>query len=173
MIAAATYSAFETSRDGRRVEIRALRPEDRSDFVHAAGRASHHSLFRRFFAARTGFSERETDFYVNVDFARHVALVAIVDENGNPAIVGGGRYIVVQPGRAEVAFTVIDQYQGQGIGAALVRHVVANARAAGLQELIAEVLPENIPMLTVFERCGCPMRTRHEGQVVHVTLGLN
>jgi hypothetical protein len=52
------------------------------------------------------------------------------------------------------------------------RHVVANARA-GLEELIAEVAPENVPMSTVFERSGCPMRTRHEGQVVHVTLGLN
>src|SRR5262249_46352987 len=123
MIGAAPYSAIETLRDGRQVEIRALRPEDRSDFVRAAGRAGHPSLFRRFFAAKTGFTERETDFYVNVDFADHVALVATVHENGRPAIVGGGRYIVVQPGKAEVAFTVIDEYQGQGIGAALVRHV--------------------------------------------------
>jgi GNAT superfamily N-acetyltransferase len=46
-------------------------------------------------------------------------LVAVVEEEGRRVIEGGGRYIVVQPGRAEVAFAVVDQYQGQGIGAAL------------------------------------------------------
>jgi hypothetical protein len=49
----------------------------------------------------------------------HVALVAVIDENGEQAIVGAGRYIVVQPGQAEVAFGVVDQYQGRGLGAAL------------------------------------------------------
>jgi GNAT superfamily N-acetyltransferase len=34
-------------------------------------------------------------------------------------IVGGGRYVLVEPGKAKVAFAVIDEYQGQGIGAAL------------------------------------------------------
>ena len=51
---------------------------------------------------------------------------------------------VSRPGAAEVAFVVIDDYQGQGIGAALLRHLAAIARSAGLKELVAEVLPENI-----------------------------
>jgi GNAT superfamily N-acetyltransferase len=66
-------------------------------------------------------------------------LVAVVEEGGKPMIVGGGRYVVVQPGKAEVAFAVVDQFQGQGIGATLMRHLAAIAREAGLQELIAEV----------------------------------
>ena len=172
MIDAATYSAIETLRDGRRVEIRALRPQDRPEFVAAAHRAGVVSLYRRFFAVRRGFSEKETDFFVNVDFVNHVALVAVVDEDGRAAIVGGGRYVLVQPGKAEVAFTVIDAYQGQGVGSALLRHLVAIAREAGLEELVAEVLPENAPMLKLFEKCGCPLSIRRDPEVVHVTLGL-
>jgi hypothetical protein len=43
-------------------------------------------------------------------------------------------------------------------------------REAGLRELIAKVLSENVPMLNVFERSGLAMSTRQEGTVVHVTL---
>ncbi|MFL5030577.1 MAG: GNAT family N-acetyltransferase, partial [Xanthobacteraceae bacterium] len=91
---------------------------------------------------------------------------------GQKVIVGGGRYVVVQPGKAEVAFVVIDQYHGQGVGAALMRHLAAIARAAGLQELIAEVLSENVAMLKVFEKSGLPMTTTCEFEVVQVTLRL-
>jgi GNAT superfamily N-acetyltransferase len=173
MTDAPRYSAIETLRDGRRAEIRALRPDDRSGLEEAIGRSSAESLHRRFFAVRRNFSESEVAFFLNVDFVSHVALVAITDEGGRPAIVGGGRYIVVQPERAEVAFGVVDQYQGQGIGAALMRHLVALARKAGLKELIAEVLPENTPMLKVFKKSGLHMTTAREPGVVHVTLQLS
>jgi len=78
----------------------------------------------------------------------------------------------VQPGKAEVAFVVIDRHQGQGIGAVLMRHLAGIARAAGLQELIAEVLPENKPMLKVFEKSGLPMEAINEYEVVQVSLKL-
>jgi RimJ/RimL family protein N-acetyltransferase len=173
MAEAAKYSAIETLRDGRPVEIRALRPDDRDELVAAVGRASAQSLYRRFFAVKRGFTEEEIAFFSNVDFVNHVALVAVTEEGGRPVIVGGGRYIVVQPGQAEVAFAVVDQYQGQGIGAALMSHLAATARAAGLQELIADVLPDNAPMLKVFEKSGLRLSLTRESQVVHVTLRLS
>src|SRR5262249_28310710 len=113
MSEAAKYSAFESMRDGRRMEIRALRPDDRDELLSAVDRASAQSLHRRFFAVRRRFTEREIDYFVNVDFVDHVGLVAIVEEADRPRIVGGARFVVVEPGQAEVAFAVIDQYQGQ------------------------------------------------------------
>jgi GNAT superfamily N-acetyltransferase len=172
MLEAANYSAFETLRHGRRVEIRALRPEDRADLIAAVGRSSAQSLYRRFFAVKRDFAEPEIEFFLNVDFVDHVALVAVVDESGRRVIAGGARYIVVEPGKAEVAFAVVDQYQGQGLGAALMHHLAAIAREAGLKELIAEVLPDNVPMLKVFEKSGLPLRIKREAQVVHVALRL-
>jgi GNAT superfamily N-acetyltransferase len=172
MLEAARYSAFATLRDGRRVEIRALRPDDRAELAAAVARASSESLYRRFFAVKRSFTESEIDFFVNVDFVDHVALVAVVDESGRSVIAGGGRYIVVEPGKAEVAFAVVDQYQAQGLGAALMHHLAAIARKAGLKELIAEVLPDNVPMLKVFERSGFPLSIKREPQVVHVALRL-
>jgi RimJ/RimL family protein N-acetyltransferase len=172
MCEASKYSAFELLRNGRQINIRALRPEDRADVVAAVDRISARSLYRRFFGLRRHFSEKELNFFLNVDFANHVALVAVVRDGGRAAIVGGGRYVVVRPGTAEVAFTVVDKYQGQRIGTALMRHLVALARDAGLKELIAEVLPDNIPMLRVFEKSGLRFNTNREDGVVHIALEL-
>lgn len=169
---AAQFSATEPLRDGRRVEIRALRHEDRDGLEEAVGRASVESLRRRFFLIKRHFSEQEIEFFSNIDFVDHVALVVVAQENGEPHIVGGGRYVVLDPGRAEIAFAVIDEYQGQGIGAALMRHLAAIARDAGLKELIAEVLPENTAMLKVFRKSRLHSTTRREAGITHVTLQL-
>jgi len=169
---AADYSAMERLRDGRTVEIRALRPDDREDMLAAIGRTSPQSLRRRFFAPKRGFSEAELAFFMNIDFDKHVALVAQIDEDGQSSIVGGGRYIVVQPGQAEIAFVVVDAYQGQGIGAALMRHLARLARDAGLKELVAEVLPENTAMLRVFSKFGFRPGSKREPQVIHLTMQL-
>jgi len=173
MISAAKYSAVDLLRDGRPIEIRALSTNDRADLLGAVGRTSARSLYRRFFGAKREFSEKEIEFFVNVDFVNHVALVATAGVGKRTAIVGGGRYVIVQPGTVEVAFAVVDQYHGQGIGRALLRHLVAIARDAGLEKLVAEVLPDNIPMLKVFEKSGLRCTTRLEGRVVQVTLRLS
>src|SRR3981189_808452 len=101
------YRAIEQLRDGRQIEIRALRPDDKDDMLEAIGRTSTRSLQRRFFVGKRGFSQQESDYFLNIHFSHHVALVALADEDGRPTIVGGGRYVVVEPGKAEVAFIVI------------------------------------------------------------------
>jgi RimJ/RimL family protein N-acetyltransferase len=169
---AAGYSAVERLRDGRQVEIRALGPADRAGLLDAVAQMSEEARYRRFFAPKRTFSEREIEFYVNVDFVSHVALVAVLEEGGRPVIAGGARYIASEPGRAEIAFAVDDPHQGLGIATRLMRHLVKIARAAGLAELHAEVLPDNTPMLAVFARSGLPMRQTRDGGVVHVALAL-
>ena len=173
MSEAANFSALERLRTGRRVEIRALRPADRDALVAAVGRVGAQSLHRRFFGPRRDFTEQEITFFVNVDFVEHVALVAVVDEEGRPVIAGGARYIVVQPAQAEVAFAVVDRYQGHGIGTMLMRHLAGIAQRAGIRELIAEVLPDNAAMLKVLGNSGFRTSIRREPEVVHVALQLS
>ena len=173
MAEAAAYSHAEVLRDGRRMEVRALRPDDRAGLLAAVGRVAAPSLYRRFLGAKRGFTEQEVAFFSDVDFVNHVALVAVMPEHGRETIVGGARYIVAEPGQAEVAFTVVDDYQGLGIGAALMSHLAAIARAAGIRELIADVLSDNAAMLAVFKKSGFPLSTKRESGVLHVTIQLS
>ncbi len=92
-------------------------------------------------------------------------------------VIGGASYFVsgsvAATGRsAELAFTVEEDFQSRGIGSLLMRHIVAIARVKGLDQLEADVLSRNRPMLNVFRRCGLPMAVRHEGDVIHVILSL-
>ncbi len=169
---ASSYAAVERLRDGSSLEIRALRPSDRAALLESIGRFSNEALYRRFFAPKRNFSEREVDFFLNVDFESHVALVAVLTEDDRQVIVGGSRYVVCRPGCAEVAFAIDDPHQKRGIATHLIRHLITIARAAGLRQFVAEVLPENVPMMKVFERCDLAMTTARDRGVVQVTLGL-
>lgn len=170
---ASHYSATELLKDGSRIEIRALRPIDRDDMLAAVSHTSSDSIYRRFFGPKKGFSEKEIAFYTEVDFVQHVALVATEEKDGHRIIVGGGRYIVTAPGQGELAFVVVDSAQGRGIGSRLMRHLAAIGRAAGLNTFVADVLPENSSMLTVFEKSGLKPQTRRESGVVHITMSLS
>jgi GNAT superfamily N-acetyltransferase len=165
---ASQYAVIEALRDGRKVEIRALKPDDREGLLAAVANMSDDARYRRFFAPKRAFSEREIEYFLNVDFVRHVALVAALDG----AIVGGGRYIATEQGQAEVAFAVDDPHQGLGIASALMRHLVRIAGAGHVRQFTAEVLPDNASMLKVFERCGLTMTVRRAPDVLHITLDL-
>jgi GNAT superfamily N-acetyltransferase len=168
MSEAVDYTVCELLGDGCAIEIRALRREDEADMLAAVGKTSAQSLQRRFFVMKRHFSDKELAFFLDVDFNNHVAIVAVAEERGGKVIVGGGRYIVFEPGRAEMAFVVIDAWQGRGVGSVLMRHLVEIASGAGLKELTAEVLPENAAMIKVFGKFGFRPAPRRDPQVLHL-----
>ena len=86
MLETAKYSVIELLRNGRRIEIRSLKPDDRDKLVAAVSRTSAQSLYRRLFAAKRGFTEQEVAFFLNVDFVNHIALVAVLDEGERPVM---------------------------------------------------------------------------------------
>jgi len=169
MLDVANISVSEKLRGGEDVEIRSQRRQDRKDLEAALARMSDESV-PSFFRRKAPFLGKGSRAFLDIDFVNHVALVAVADENGKHPIVGAGRYVVVQPGQAEVAFGVIDQFQGQGLGGALLRELAGVGRHAGINELIAEVLGSNLAMLKVFEKSGLRMTKTREGPVIHVTL---
>jgi GNAT superfamily N-acetyltransferase len=159
--------------DGRVMLIRAIRPDDKPDLQDGFHRLSSESAYFRFFEPKHELSPQELVYFTEVDFARHVALVAIIVED--PLIVGVGRYIVceVEPIRAaEIAFAVDDAHHGLGIATILLRHLAKIARAADVSEFTASVLAQNHKMLMVFSHSGLPQERIVESGVVNVRLSL-
>jgi GNAT superfamily N-acetyltransferase len=167
---ASQFSSVETLRDGRRVLIRAQRPDDAARFLAARAHLSRGAFYDRFMMQPREFSPEEIAYFLEIDFVDQVALVAL--ESDGETLVGSGRYIVCSPGRAEVSFAVIDAYQGQGLAGRIFGHLVALAREAGIKEFVAETLLRNRAMLRVFHRAGLPIETRAEDGVVHVSMKL-
>ena len=158
------WSCDVVLRDGSTVQLRPVRPGDAEPLRELYDRLSPESRYRRFFGVVPKLDDERLAFLAGADQEEHVALVA--ESRGR--LVADARYIREGKGEsAEVAFTVVDKYQGQGIGGSLMRHLTTLAREVGLKELIAEVLPENIPMLKVFENSGLRISAKQEDGVVH------
>ncbi len=176
MIDFQNYRAKELLKDGREVIIRPIRPDDKQSLIDSSLRVSKRSLYLRFMGSKGDLTEQELRYFTEVDLVSHVALVSVINENRGNTLIGGCRYIVNNDGetdlRAEVAFLVADDYQGQGVATKLFKHLIAIARENGVSEFEADVLRENKGMLTIFERSGLPMQRSFESGVVHVTLSL-
>lgn len=176
MIDLQNYKAKELLKDGREMVIRPIRPDDKQALIEGSLRLSQRSIYLRFMGIKDELTDQELSYYTEVNLTSHVALVALMDEQGEKKLIGGCRYIAHDSSepflRAEVAFLVIDDYQGQGIASKLFKHLIAIARENGISEFEADVLPENKGMLRVFEHSGLPVQQSFESGIVHVTLSL-
>jgi hypothetical protein len=118
MIVARQYHAEDRLRDGRRVWLRAIQPSDRDLLREGLHHLSPESAYHRFFSAKRKLSDGELDYFTQLDFVNHVALVALVDDGSGPLPVGTARYIVEhsegRPKSAEVAFLVADAHRDSG-----------------------------------------------------------
>jgi GNAT superfamily N-acetyltransferase len=167
------YTADAMLRDGKALRVRAIRPDDKQALQDGLHRLSLESSYFRFFRPKHDLSPAELVYLTEVDFDRHVALVAIADDP--PLVVGVGRYIVCdeEPSRvAEIAFAVDDAHQGLGIATILLRHLAGIARTAGVVGFRARVLAENRKMLEVFSHSGLPQRRTRDGTVVDIEISL-
>jgi RimJ/RimL family protein N-acetyltransferase len=125
------------------IRIRPLEPSDRPGVAALFKRLSPESRRQRFLGPKPALSERDLTYLTNVDHRWHEALAAIDCRNGS--IVGVARYVRVngRPGAADGAIAVADEHQGRGIGAVLVRCLIARARVNGFSVLSATTLWDN------------------------------
>ena len=166
------YNVTERLRDQRPVIIRAIRPDDKGLIIDGLQNVSAESIYRRFLAIRKEITADGLKKVTEVDFVNAVALVAVLEKDGNEQIVGGGRYIRTTEQKAEVAFLIGDPFQGLGIASLIFKHLAAIARDSGITEFEAEVLPSNEAMLRVFARSGIPVTRTRTQDTVHVLMEL-
>ena len=94
-----------------------------------------------------------------LDYAREMALVAVIEADGEPKQLGVARYVINPDGRScEFAIVVGDETQNMGLGSRLMTALFAAARDHGLAAMEGLVLADNRPMLTLMEDLGFSTR---------------
>jgi len=136
------------------LEVRPLERDDRRRLAAAFGRMSERSRRRRFLGPKPKLSSAELTYLTDIDHRTHEALAAIDPEDG--AIVGVARYAPEHdaPGTADVAFFVVDAWQGQGIASALGARLVRRAEQNGIARLTATTFADNRPARAVLRKLG-------------------
>ncbi|WP_163544258.1 GNAT family N-acetyltransferase [Occultella kanbiaonis] len=146
----AHWEADVVLRDGSTARIRPIRPDDADALQRFHARQSPESIYLRFFAPLERLPDRDLHRFTNVDHSDRVALVLLLGDD----IVAVGRFDRVGGGDAEVAFNVLDDVQGKGLGSVLLEHLAAAGRELGVRRFVADVLPQNTRMVRVFSDAG-------------------
>src|ERR1700683_2959688 len=158
-------------RSGDIVRIRPVRPDDAPALARAYTNLGEQSRYRRVFTVMPKLPETPLKAAVDVDHVAHEALVAVPLLSAE--IVGECRFIRLpdQPETAEVGVTVVDAWQGRGLGSALLARLSERAAEAGIDYFTAEVLAENRTMLALLPGLG-RVETESRGPVVSARVGL-
>src|SRR5215472_5777574 len=141
-------------RDGTLVTLRPLHPSDRSRALSFFAELSARTRYYRFMRPVRDLDEEIVR--VLFDQSRQAGsgvLVAVCGYGDASEIVGGGRYVRTQRrSTCEFAMTVIDSWQGRGLGTMLLHALQQDARAHGHHRMIGYVLSENAGMLSIAAR---------------------
>ena len=162
-------------RDGRRLRIRPIRPEDAPALVEMGRRSTPEDLRLRFFGGMRSISPPLAARLSQIDYDREIALVAT-----DPAAPGNGGEIlgvvrlIGDPDNilGEYAVMVRSDLKGHGLGYSLMEEMLVCARRRGLSAVEGDVLAENATMLQMARALGAAAQATADARVVRVRFEL-
>jgi GNAT superfamily N-acetyltransferase len=137
------------------VLLRPIRPDDKRRLEAGFQRLSPESRYRRFMAPVSSLGGEQLRHLTEIDYKTHFAWVAV--RQGDPDDgLGVARFIRLkdEPEVAEAAVTVVDDWQGKGLGTLLLALLAGTAYALGVRRFRAYVLEENRPIRELLEQFG-------------------
>ncbi|MBB1617082.1 GNAT family acetyltransferase [Pseudomonas sp. UMC65] len=142
--------------DGSHVLIRPLRPQDREREKAFIENLSPPTRHQRFLGEIKEVGEQLLNQLMDVGTPQRVAYVALVHDNGELREVGISRYAQVdeQPSHCEFAVTIADEWQGKGLGALLMQHLIDEARNNGFQQMYSVDSAANYSMRRLAKQLG-------------------
>lgn len=155
-------------RDGTAAHLRPIKPEDAEALVAFYSRVSDESKYYRFFAPYPQLSDSDVQKFTHVDGVKRVAFILTLGKD----LIAVGRFDAINDTDAEVAFLVEDAHQGRGIAQLLLEHLAQAGRELGYKRFFADVLPENIRMIQVFNEMGYSTKRETEFGVIQMTLDI-
>jgi len=141
--------------DGHKTLLRPIKPEDEPLWLDMLASCSKESIYSRF---RYNFhfdSHEVATQFCFIDYARELAIVAEVEENGRRKLIGIGR-LIADPDVETVEFAVLitDAWQRKDLGKILTEYCLEIAKMNDLKRMVAETTKDNKPMIAVFKKLG-------------------
>jgi GNAT superfamily N-acetyltransferase len=153
------------------IAVRRLDHGERSPVLDVFAGLSERSRRLRFLGAKPRLPERDLDLLVDVGCCGREAVVAVEQEHGRP--IGIARFVRdAHAPEAEIAFEVVDAWQGRGVGRRLVEDLAALARSQGILRLRATVARGNAPALALVRSLGELVASRPDGADLELVVRL-
>ncbi len=167
-----------TARDGTKLTIRPIRPDDEPMMRPFHAKLSEDSVYHRYahvLPLQQRVSHERLSRLCFIDYSRQIALLALkTNEAGEEEILGIGRLIMEnERNQAEFALLVSDAFQGQGLGKELLRRLVGMAATEGVDRVIGYILCDNRSMLAICSGLGFRHSLRLGDELVHSVIELS
>lgn len=149
-------SFFYPVKDNTYLCFKTLGKDDREKFVEGFSKLSQKSIYKRFFGFLKKLTDEQIDGFLNTDKKDHIAWAAWDFVGDEIFGVGVGRFkrSLTNPKEAEMALTVIDEYQGKGVGAVLLAILYYLAGKSDTEILTGIILPDNVKLIRRFRELG-------------------
>ena len=167
------YEWKETTSHGLQIFIRPIKPEDASLLLELFENLSPESRYHRFFSPMKSLSRDMLVRFTQIDYDRHIGLVAIVQDEDGEKMLGVAR-VIMEPDRhnAEFSVAVGDQWQGKGVGRRLLERCLDAGRDYGVETVQGYVLAENTQMLNLCHELGFQVSRNGGRDTYHLTIDL-
>lgn len=144
-----------TLKDGTKIYIRPSRASDVRSLQEIFYRLPPEDVYTRFFIGLKYLPVSKAEYLCNVDYEKEMAFVVTHGERENEKVVGSAFY-VVDPSRnmADVAYMILHEWQGMGLGTHLQQRMAEYARSKGIRGFTADILRTNTAMLKLAGKCG-------------------
>jgi RimJ/RimL family protein N-acetyltransferase len=159
------HTTTVTLKDGTRMLVRPIVPEDKDLLVEGFAHLSPQTRFRRFLGYMDKLRAPLLRYLTEIDYVDHFAWIGL-DADGHAGI-GVARYVRMRddPNAAEAAIVVVDEYQGRGAGTTLLQLLGASALSNGITHFVGEALAENQPIREILENLGARVFEADAGEV--------
>ncbi|HOI49161.1 MAG TPA: GNAT family N-acetyltransferase, partial [Prolixibacteraceae bacterium] len=155
-----------TLKDGSKVTLRPIKPEDEPMWLEMLASCSKESIYHRFRYDFYFDSHEVASKFCFIDYDREIAIVAEVEEEGHKKLIGVGR-LIADPDLEvmEYAILVTDAWQQKELGYTLTQYCMKIAKNRGIGQLAAETTKDNKPMLAVFRKLNFKIRFNEDTTV--------
>jgi acetyltransferase len=145
-----------TAKDGSRLLIRPIRPEDATALGEMFRELAPEDVRFRFFSALKELPPAMTARLTQIDYDREMAFAVVRREAGRHSRILGVARLIREPGgeSGEFSVVVVPSMKGRGLARRLMERILDWGREQGMRHAAGQVLADNQPMLGFIRALG-------------------